>query len=258
MAPTRKPATIPPGAEMDEQVTFTLPAEYRGSLGRTLTSSTPTVAVRPVLAVPDEVPESLGLFVRRRIIRPEGQRLPFEVAAAGNAVVMRVKGRLYARTAGVLVTGGQLAFEAVQRKTRGRQTGEPFGYGQLAMSLVSGTGHLVALSRGGVFAAVQLDGDVIYVREELVFAFEEQLSWENGHVPGSSGAMPIVQLRGEGALVLRSNRPLLGLEVHGDRVLRVAATALAGWTGAVVPRVGGGEPPIVECSGEGALLVEEP
>ena len=93
---------------------------------------------------------------------------------------------------------------------------------------------------------------------ELVFAFEEHLSWENGHVPGSNGGVPVVQLRGDGSVAMRSVRPLLAVEVAGDRVLRVAAAALAGWTGGVVPRLAGGEPATVECAGEGSLLVEEP
>src|SRR5262249_20283011 len=162
------------------------------------------------------------------------------------------------RPAGVLGTGGRLAFEPVQRKTRARQTGEPFGQGDLAMSLVSGTGHLVALPRGGRFATLQLDGEVLYLREDLVFAFEEHLSWENGHVPGSNGGVPGVQLRADGSIAVRSQRPLVAIEVAGDRVLRVPAAALAGWTGSVVPRLAGGEPATVECAGEGSLLVEEP
>jgi uncharacterized protein (AIM24 family) len=202
-------------------------------------------------------PESLLIFVRRRLVRPDARDLPFEVAA-GQALIVRVKGRIYSRSVGVFVTGGQLAFEAVQRKTRARQTGEPFGQGEQAMSLVSGNGHLVALPRGGVFAALQLDGEVLYLREELLFAFEEHLSWENGHVPGSNGGVPIVQLRGDGCVAVRTGRPLVAIEVAGDRVLRVTAAALAGWTGGVVPRLAGGEPATVECAGEGSLLVEEP
>ena len=221
------------------------------------TSSSPTAPVRHVTSPGEAGPEGVTLFVRRRLIRPDGRDVPFEVAA-GQALIVRVKGRVYSRSAGVLVSGGQLSFEPVQRKTRARQTGEPFGHGDLAMALISGNGHLVALPRGGVFAALQLDGEVVYLREDLVFAFEERLSWENGHVPGSNGAIPVVQLRGDGCVAVRSQRPLLGIEVHGGRLLRVAASALAGWTGSVVPRVAGGEPALVECAGEGAVLIEEP
>jgi uncharacterized protein (AIM24 family) len=218
------------------------------------------IAVRPPEA-PERIgtgagPESLTAFLDHRVVRTRSERT--FVIAAEQALVIRIKGRVFARTAGVLVTGGQLAFEAVQRKTRGRPTGETFGAGEAAMCLVSGTGQLVALPRGGVFALVQLADEVLYLREDLLHAFEEQLSWENGHVPGSNGTLPVVQLRGEGALAVRSQRALLGVEVESGRVLRLPAAALAGWTAGVVPRIGGGEPATIECAGEGAVLVEEP
>jgi hypothetical protein len=230
-----------------------------------ISSSIPTVPIRPIApaasSTADGQPEGLTSFLKRRLIRPDGRDVPVEIAA-GHALILRIssRARIFARTAGVLVTGGQLAFEPVQRKTRARQTGEPFGSGEQAMSLVSGTGHLVALPRGGAFVAIHLaDGEGIYLREDLVFAFEERLSWENGHVPGSNGSIPVVQLRGDGCVAVRSTRPLLGIEVASDRVVRIAAAALAGWSGVVVPRVAAaGEPATVECSGEGALLVEEP
>jgi uncharacterized protein (AIM24 family) len=134
---------------------------------------------------------------------------------------------------------------------RGRTTDEPFA----TLVLLAGVGQAVAVPRGGVFATLALDDDVLYLREDLVFGFEEELSWENGHVPGSNGALPVVQLRGSGALALRSTRPLIAIDVAGDRPLRVAAAALAGWTGGVLPHATGSD---VEHTGEGTVFVEEP
>src|SRR5262249_25957931 len=143
----------------------------------------------PLPALPRATP-TLGQFPRRRLIPPDPRALPCETAA-GQALIVRVRGKVYPRTEGVLVSGGELTFAAARRRSRGRVTDEPFG----TVQLVSGAGHLVALPRGGVFATMALDDDVIYLREELVFAFEERLSWENGHGPGSNGALPVVQLR---------------------------------------------------------------
>ena len=53
------------------------------------------------------------------------------------------------------------------------------------MFQVTGQGHLLAAPLGGQFTAVTLDDDIFYLREDLVFAFEPVLRWENGHVPGS-------------------------------------------------------------------------
>jgi uncharacterized protein (AIM24 family) len=162
-----------------------------------------------------------------------------------------VRGKVYARTDGIIVSTGGLSQVPAKRRVRGRVTDEPFA----TVALHAGVGQLVAVPRGGVFATVTLDDEVLYLREDLVFAYEERLSWENGHVPGSNGQLPVVQLRGSGALALRSQRPLLAIDVAGDRPLRVAAAALAGWTGGVLPHVTGTD---VEHTGEGTVFVEEP
>ena len=54
------------------------------------------------------------------------------------------------------------------------------------------------------FTAVTLDDDILYLREDLVFAFEASLRWENGNVPGLRGKLPVVQFRGDGAVALRA------------------------------------------------------
>jgi uncharacterized protein (AIM24 family) len=109
---------------------------------------------------------------------------------------------------------------------------------------------------------MQLSDDVVYLREDLVFAFEEKLGWENGHVPGSGGQIPVVQLRGEGCVAIRTRQLPLSVKLAPERTLYVDADALAGWIGRVVPRVvapaAGGESsaPFVECTGEGVVLLE--
>jgi uncharacterized protein (AIM24 family) len=129
------------------------------------------------------------------------------------------------------------------------------------MTVASGNGHLVAVARGASWATLHLLDESLYLREDLVFAFEERLSWENGHVPGSNGSIPVLQLRGEGSVALRTAAPLLGIEVRQTRTLDVHASALAGWTGKVVPRLvthPGGRGHTVEFSGDGLVFVEEP
>jgi uncharacterized protein (AIM24 family) len=114
---------------------------------------------------------------------------------------------------------------------------------------------------------VALDDDILYLRESLVFAFEDQLRWENGHVPGSNpqlrATMRVVQFRGNGCVALRTRRPLLSLKLAGDRPVHVEARVLAGWIGRVVPRVvpappgGTSRSVFVECAGEGVVLLED-
>jgi uncharacterized protein (AIM24 family) len=208
-----------------------------------------------------QAPVSVSTFATERLVRPDDGDLPFEIAA-GNTLIVRVRGRVLSRTEGVVVSGGELAYEAATKRVRGKSTDEPFGTDARPMFFVSGQGHLVAVPRGGEFTAMQLADDVVYLREDLVFAFEERLGWENGHVPGSSGQIPVVQLRGEGCVAIRTKRPPLSVKLAPDRTLYVDAASLAGWIGRVVPRVvapaAGGESsaPFVECTGEGVVLLD--
>ena len=112
------------------------------------------------------------------------------------------------------------------------------------------------------FTAVMLDDDIFYLREDLVFAFEATLRWENGNVPGLRGQLPVVQFRGDGAVALRTREPLVRVKLPPQGVVFVDATRLAGWIGRVIPRAvvpptGGPMGEVcVECTGEGVVLVE--
>lgn len=219
-----------------------------------------------VAAAPGSVghlpPRTLSDFVTSRLVRPDDSEHPFETAAGG-VLIIRVKGKMYARTEGVDVSGGDLAYEAATQRVRGTNTHEPFDDSGRTMFVISGRGHLVAARLGGHFSAVTLDDDILYLRRDLVFAFEPDLRWENGFVPGVGRKVPIVQFRGEGAVAMRSELALYAVKLVPDRPLYVDVTALAGWVGRVVPR---GMPPLaggrrsevfVECTGEGVVLVEE-
>jgi uncharacterized protein (AIM24 family) len=211
---------------------------------------------------PHALPITVTSFATHHLIRPDDGDQPFELAASGSLIV-RVRGRVLSRTEGVSVSGGELSYEPATKRVRGRTTEDPFGSDKQPMFIVTGKGHLVAQPRGGVFLALQLVDDVLYVREDLVFAFEERLGWENGHVPGSQGDIPVVQFRGEGCLAIRTRRPPLTVKLAPEKVLYVDAGALAGWIGRVIPRVvvpaagGDASAPFVECTGEGVVLVEE-
>jgi uncharacterized protein (AIM24 family) len=207
-------------------------------------------------------PLPLSEFATSRLVRPEDGDYPFEISATG-VLIVRVDGKMLTRTEGVDVTGGQLSYEPATRRSRGAQTAEQFDTGGRPMFVVSGHGHLVASPLGGQFTAVQLDEDIFYLREDLVFAFEPQLRWENGHVPGSGARLQMIQFRGSGSVAFRTERPLLAVKLAPERVLYVDAAALAGWIGRVVPRAvapaGGGHLSelFVECTGEGVVLVQE-
>ena len=168
------------------------------------------------------------------------------------------------RTAGALVSSGRLAYAPVMRRLRGKGTTETFGDGEEALVQATGSGLVVVSPRGGMFAVLALGPkDVLYVRESMVFAFEESLYWENGRVPGSGGGGGmIVQFRGEGGVVLRAVKMPWAVRIATGDVLYVEQDALVGWSGDVVPQqlrgVDGQPTQFVVCTGEGALFIIDP
>jgi tetratricopeptide (TPR) repeat protein len=207
-------------------------------------------------------PLPVAAFAMARLLRPGAMGEPFALAEGGMLVV-RVDGKLPTRTYGAIASSGQLTFATMNRRVRGQPTEEPFGDGVDAMFLAEGHGLVVVAPRGARFTALALADDIVYVREAALFAFEENLHWENGRVPaGGPDSMRVVQFRGTGRMVLRSAREAFSLKIEPDAAMFVEATALLGWIGRVVPRVlhgQDGEPtPYVECTGEGVLILEEP
>ena len=237
------------------------PSVITAAVDNVVPSSAATGAATRV-APGHRAPQSLSEFATARLVRPSDGDHPFEISAGG-VLIVRVDGQVYSRMEGVDVTGGELAYEHASRRVRGKNTDEPFAIDGRELFIVSGKGHLIAAPLGAEFTAVTLDDDVFYLREELVFAFERELRWENGQVPGSEGRINMVQFRGRGAVAFRTDRPLLAVKLGSEQVLYVDADVLAGWIGRVVPRTvkpaGGGRKSavFVECTGEGVVLVHE-
>jgi uncharacterized protein (AIM24 family) len=206
-------------------------------------------------------PRPLSELATDELIRTDDGDAPFEVSAGG-ALIIRVKERMLTRLDGVHITGGDLAYEPATRRSRGHQTDERFDHGGVPLHVVTGTGYLIAIPRDNKFHAVALDDDIFYLREDLVFAFEPSLRWENGNVPGLRGRLPVVQFRGDGAVALALPRPLVRVKLPPQGVVFVDANRLAGWIGRVIPRAvvpprGGPLADVcVECTGEGVVLID--
>lgn len=210
-------------------------------------------------------PISLSEFATARLVRPDDGTAPFEISGSG-VMVVRVDGKVFSRTEGVDVSSGKLTYEPAMRRTRGTPSDEPFDTGGRPMFEIAGRGYLIASPQGETFTAVQLDDDVLYLREELVFAFQHDIRWEAGAVPGSRGQLRMVQFRGAGALAIRTRRPLIAIKLVPPNAVLVDAGALAGWIGRIVPRACKPQLPanashladlFLECTGEGVLLIEE-
>jgi Tetratricopeptide repeat len=236
------------------------PLDGRSMISYAVASATPSPAAA-VRAPMTGAPRPLSDIATDDLVRPDEGSETFEIGPAG-ALIVRVGERVMTRLDGVHITGGDLVFEVAVRRSRGHNTDERFDYGGSQLHAVSGRGYLIALPGKAAFTAVSLDDDILYLREDLVFAFEASLRWENGNVPGLRGKLPVVQFRGDGAVALRLARPLVRVKLPAQGMVFVDADRLAGWIGRVIPRAVVPPPggPLgamcVECTGEGIVLVE--
>lgn len=235
-----------------------------GAITRAVAVASPASSGRDAatrVSTGNAAPMALSALAMHSLVRPGDGDHPFEVSPSG-ALLVRVSERMFCRLSGVYATGGQLDFEPAHRRSRGANTEERFDHGGDAMSVVYGEGYLVAFPERGRFTAVYLDDDILYLREERVYAFTQTLRWENGNIPGLRGKLPVVQFRGDGAVAFRSTKVVTPIKLPAGGAMYVDTGALVGWIGRVIPRAvmppeGGPMAEVcVECTGEGVVLVE--
>ena len=189
-------------------------------------------------------------------------------AVGTHLVVCRVEGQLLSRVQGLVAAEGNLAFAPEVKRFRGRATDKPFGEGAGRVLRVTGDGRLLLARGGATFSALEIDGVDGYFQEEAVFAFDEDVIYENGRVPSSvSPDLNLVHLRGAGAVLVRTAGEMVTMRLEPDRSMRVPMPRLVGWHGGITPRLAafadeGGEDggPLVgvELTGEGVVLVSLP
>lgn len=238
------------------------PAEGQSVLSKAVEVASPaTAGAATRVGWGSTPPVPLSQLATEFLVRPDEGDEPFEVTAS-QALVIRVKERVLTRLDGIHLTGGELEYEPAMRRSRGHSTDEKFDFGGTRVYSVSGRGYLIAVPGTKKFTAVSLDDDILYVREDLIFAFEATLRWENGNVPGLRGKLPVVQFRGDGAVALRTAQALVRVKLPAQGVVYVDAIRLAGWIGRVIPRAvvppaGGPMGDVcVECTGEGVVLID--
>lgn len=217
-------------------------------------------------AAPAGVPTLAAWADARLVPAAPSPVAPFTVRDA--ILTVTVRGTVRVRLDGLFAVRGEVTLGGELMRFRGRATERPFGEGATRMHRASGEGALLHATSGRRFTALELDGEAAYLREEVVFGFEDGLAFENGRVPSTSGAeLSLVHLRGRGCMLLVTAGAPLALEVSPSAPVRLPIAALVGWTGALTPRLvalaeegadagAGAGTPVVELSGEGRVLAD--
>jgi tetratricopeptide (TPR) repeat protein len=216
-------------------------------------------------APPSEPAQSMSQYTRTsRLSIPPGDGGGFIIGPS--EVMIHVKGELLTRLDGLVASWGQVTMKPELKRFRGKATDKPFGDGPRRMLRASGEGRFVISREGRRFTALELGDEPAYFREEVLFAFEESLLFENGRVPSKGGAdLHLVHLRGNGRLLLATGGVPQSVDVLRGEALRIPMEQLVGWHGPLIqPRL----VPIVdeapemgvalELVGEGRALLDVP
>jgi tetratricopeptide (TPR) repeat protein len=216
---------------------------------------TPAPTLRPT---PEQA--VLAAWAQARLVKPA----PGETFTVGEGTLgVAVAGEVRVRLDGLFATQGKLTLAGEVKRFRGRAIDKPFGEGPLRMHRVSGEGTLLFRTQGRRFSALDLGPDAAYLREEILFGFEDGIAFENGRVPSSSGELNLVHLRGRGRFLIATAGEPVAVDIAAGVPLRLPLAALVGWMGALTPRVcplidDPAWPPVVavELTGEGRVLAD--
>jgi Flp pilus assembly protein TadD/uncharacterized protein (AIM24 family) len=227
---------------------------------------TPQSAPAPVVPAPvvEVEPSDLAEFTGKfKLDVPMGEG---GFGIGPSEVVVEVAGEMLTRLDGLVASWGQLSLKPELKRFRGKATDKPFGEGARRMLRASGNGRFVVSREGRHFTAIELGDEPAYFREEMLFAFQESIVFENGRVPSKNGYdLHLVHLRGRGRLMLVTAGLPKSVELTKGEPLRIPMDQLVGWHGPLIqPRI----VPIVEeapelgvaleLSGEGMALVDAP
>ncbi len=173
-------------------------------------------------------------------------------------LLTNVSGKVFAKLEGLHFCSSEgLSYKSLKRRKRGSETNDTFGQSQSPVYDIEGSGRLGFHPRTGVFSGVSLDNDIAYLKEDMIFAFDPELDFENGNLPG--GKENVVHFRGRGSVIFRTPKIPNSLQVTPDKGVIIPSGGLVGWFGQLLPRVTQGGPfdttmNALEFTGEGTLL----
>lgn len=184
---------------------------------------------------------------------------PLAIGVEGELLVS-TEGAVHSRLGGLRAARGPLVTEPVERRYRGRSRGdEALGGDEDPIVRWRGpVAAVVAPPAGLRYHALRIGESLLYVREELVHAFDDRVGYESGRLPLAGEPVILLAFSGDGTVVLRLSRRPSGLEVRPDDEVHVDPRALVGWTGRLFPSaVPEPKPPSAPLAfrGQGIVLV---
>ena len=228
-------------------------------------SSTPgPIPIPRAAGIPFDEPVTLGEFATTRLLSLGVA--PSNLVSLGDGVLRFQAGaETHVRESALLVALGAPGMSLARRRTRGH-----FGGGDLATATdrffrVDGGGDLLLCAPHPErrLTALSLERDVLYIEEDRVMAWGDEVVWESGRVPGNGKAL--LQFRGTGrVVVLCAPGEIVAIRIGEGQCQVVPTARLAGWLGQVVVQ---GQPATaqhvlpgleyVTCEGEGVLLLSK-
>jgi Tetratricopeptide repeat/Mitochondrial biogenesis AIM24 len=174
---------------------------------------------------------------------------------AGAPIRLSARDGAHVRADATLASVGVPPGERAVRRVRGRPSGELLGSPLRPFFRLTGDGEVWVAGTSNRWAALTLDEDILYVREDRVLAFDGAVSWEAGRIPGDG--LRMLQFRGRGQVVLQLAGLPAAIRVSEESPGRVSRAALLGWVGRVVAHRPRREGPLqIVCEGDGVMLLE--
>ena len=157
-------------------------------------------------------------------------------------LLISITTRAYSRLQNIQIVAGQPDIVWESKRFQGKPLEQMFGPRKNPIAKIEGAGQvLLGIPPEHHRLLIELKEEVgAYFREGAILAFSGGIQWENGRVPSPFkhlDDLPLDNFWGDGALVLESNRKIMGLKVEPGQRTRIAFDQLLGWMGSLVPRI---------------------
>ncbi len=205
---------------------------------------------------------SLSAFAMARMLAPAPEPAP--LAWLGHGVLrFAAASESYVRESALLAALGGVEMLPARRRMRGQLLDETLTSQEGRFLRLVGNGDLwlSPWRPGCALLALSLDRDVLYLRDEHVVAWGDELVWEWGRVPG--GGPALLQFRGTGRVVVSTaHDELVAVRLSEGDSLAVLGWRLLGWVGRVVAQSmaeqqGEAGDAYVTCAGVGVVLLSK-